>query len=98
MFRHVVMMQLAPHATDENVDAIVQGLHSLPALVPEIRTYSVGLDAGLVEGNFDLVVVGDFDDVDGYLAYNANADHQALLAERIKPFIAGRSAVQYLTE
>jgi len=98
MFRHVVMMQFAPHATDEDVDAMVQGLRALPSLVPEIRTYSVGLDAGLVEGNFDLVVVGDFDDVDGYLAYNANADHQALIAERLKPFVVGRSAVQYVTE
>jgi hypothetical protein len=98
MFRHVVMMQFAPHATEEDVDAIVQGLRALPSLVPVIRRYSVGLDAGLVDGNFDLVVVADFDDVDGYLAYNANADHQAVLAERIKPFVAGRSAVQYLTE
>ena len=98
MFRHVVIMQFAPHATDEDVDAIVQALRAMPSLVPEIRSYSVGLDAGLVEGNFDLVVVGDFDDVDGYLAYNANADHQALIAERLKPFVAGRSAVQYVTE
>jgi hypothetical protein len=98
MFRHVVTMQFAPHATDEDVDAIVQALRAMPSLVPEIRSYSVGLDAGLVEGNFDLVVVGDFDDVDGYLAYNANADHQALIAERLKPFVAGRSAVQYVTE
>ena len=92
------MMQFAPHATDEDVDAIVQALRALPSLVPVIRRYSVGLDAGLVEGNFDLVVVADFDDVDGYLAYNANADHQAVVAERIKPVVARRSAVQYLTE
>ena len=92
------MMQFAPHATDEDVDAIMRGLRALPSLVPEIRTDSFGLDAGLVEGNFDLVVVGDFDDVDGYLAYAANADHQALIAERIKPFVTGRSAVQYITE
>lgn len=92
------MMQFAPHATDEDVDALMEGLRALPSLVPEIRTYSFGLDAGLVEGNFDLVVVADFDDVDGYLAYAANADHQALLADRIKPFVAGRTAVQYSTE
>ena len=98
MLRHVVMMQFAPHATDEDVDALMEGLRALPSLVPEIRTYSFGLDAGLVEGNFDLVVVADFDDVDGYLAYAANADHQALLADRIKPFVAGRTAVQYSTE
>ena len=98
MFRHVVMMQFAPHTTDEDVDAMVQALRALPTLVPEVRTYSVGLDAGVVEGNSDLVVVADFDDVEGYLAYDANADHRSLLAERLKPFLAGRSAVQYVIQ
>lgn len=98
MLRHVVMMQLSNHATEADVTAIVEGLRGLPALVPEIRSYSVGVDVGLAEGNYDLVVVGDFDDVDGYKAYSANADHQAVISERIKPFMAARSAVQYAVD
>lgn len=98
MLRHVVMMQLSNDATEADAAAIVAGLETLPGLVPEIRSYSVGRDAGLAEGNFDIVVVGDFDDEDGFRGYGANADHQAVIAERIKPFLAGRSAVQYLIE
>jgi len=52
---------------------------------------------GGAEGNFELVVVGDFDDDEGYAAYAANADHQAVIASRIRPFLADRAAVQYRT-
>lgn len=95
MFRHVVMMKLSEQAADKDAAAIVDSLRSLPAVVPEIRAFSVGLDAGVSEGNFDLVVVVDFDDVEGYHAYSVNAEHQTVVAERIRPFLAGRSAVQY---
>ncbi len=95
MLRHVVMMRLTDEATEADREAIVDGLRGLPALVPEIRSYSVGVDAGLAEGNFDLVVVGDFDDDEGYAAYSANADHQDVIATRIRPFLAERAAVQY---
>lgn len=98
MLRHVVMMQLSAQATEGDLESIVEGLRGLPAVVPEIRSYSVGVDAGIVDGNYDLVVVGDFDDVDGFEAYGANSDHQAVINERIRPFMAARSAVQYVLD
>ena len=55
----------------------------------------VGLDVGISEGNADIVVVGDFDDADGYRAYATNADHLEVIATLIKPWAAGRSAVQH---
>ena len=97
MLRHVVMMRLTDEATEADRAAIVDGLRALPDLIPEIRSYSVGTDAGLAEGNFELVVVGDFDDDEGYTAYATNADHQAVIALRIRPFLAERAAVQYRT-
>lgn len=90
------MMKLSESATDDDRTAIVDALQGLPAVVPEIRSYSVGLDAGLVEGNFELVVVGEFDNVDDYQAYSANSDHQEVIATLIRPFLAERSAVQYV--
>lgn len=97
MLRHVVMMRLTAEATEADRAAIVEGLRGLPSRIPEIRSYSVGADAGLAEGNFELVVVGDFDDDDGYAAYAANADHQEVIATLIRPFLAERAAVQYRT-
>lgn len=98
MLRHVVMLQLSAEATDADIAAIVDGLAGLPAVIPEIRSYSIGRDAGLAETNYDLVVIGEFEDADGYNAYSANADHQAVITERLKPFLQSRTAVQYVID
>jgi len=95
MIRHVALMKLTAAATDADRDALLEALRQLPGLVPEVRSYSVGVDAGLAEGNFEVVVVADFDDADGYAAYSANADHQRVLVELIRPVLAERAAVQY---
>lgn len=89
------MMKFSDQATDADMTAIVDGLEALPGVVPEIRNYSVGPDAGLVEGNYQLVLVADFDDADAFARYNSNEDHLAVLTERIRPFVELRSAVQY---
>jgi hypothetical protein len=98
MFRHVVMMQFSETTTDSDIQAIIDALRALPPLCPEIRSFSIGRDAGISEGNFDLVVVGDFDDEAGYRAYGLNAPHQAIITDLIKPALAKRSAVQYLID
>ena len=46
-------------------------------------------------GNFDLAVVADCDDVAGYRAYATHPAHLAVIAERIRPILADRAAVQY---
>ena len=96
MLRHVVMLRFSDDATDDVINAMVEGLNTMPDLVPEIRSYSIGRDVGLAEDNFQLVVVAEFDDEAGYQAYATNPDHVAVIVERIKPFIAQRSAVQYV--
>ena len=95
MFRHVVMMKLSDTSTEADLDAIIEGLGTLPPLVPEIRSYSIGKDLNVQDGSFDLVIVADFDDRAGFDAYNANEDHLDVIARVIKPHMAQRSAVQY---
>jgi hypothetical protein len=95
MFRHVVLMRWTPDATEAQQAAVVDGLHTLPARIPEIRSYAIGADARVNDGNFDLVVIADFADVDGYLVYRDHADHQAVIAEHIRPILADRAAIQY---
>lgn len=82
-------------ATDEAKQAVADGLAALPGVIPEIRSYAFGADAGLREGNWDFVVVGDFDDVEAYLTYSGDATHQAVIADHIAPNISERAAVQY---
>lgn len=96
-FRHVVALQWKPETTDEQRRSVVVALRGLPALVPTIRSYLVGEDARLNDGNHDLVIVADFDDVDGYLAYRDHVEHQRVIKEHIAPIVAGRAAVQHAT-
>ena len=49
------------------------------------------------EGNFDYVIVGDYASVEDYVVYRDHPEHQRIIAEMIKPHVAKRAAVQYLT-
>lgn len=95
MFRHVVMVRFRDDMTDEQKESLRAGLGRLPDLIPGIRAYRFGADAGLNEGNYDFVVTADFDDADGYLGYRDHPDHKKLVGELLAPFVAKRAAVQF---
>jgi hypothetical protein len=96
MFRHVVMLRWKDTATDGQRGAVPDALATLPELIPEIRGYRVGVDAGLAaQGNSDLVIVADFDDVAGYLVYRDHPAHQDVITRLIRPILASRAAVQH---
>jgi hypothetical protein len=95
MFRHVVLMRWTAEATPAERFSVQASLSELPGIIPEIRSYVVGSDARVNDGNFDLVVVADFDDVDGYLVYRDHPAHQAVISERIRPILADRAALQH---
>ena len=95
MFRHVVLLKFSDAADESHRTLLIEQLRALPGLIPEIRDYTVGEDAGVNEGNHDIVVVADFDDVDAYLVYRDHAEHQRVIRELIVPVLASRSAVQH---
>ncbi len=94
MFRHTVMFRWADDVDEETKSAISAGLDKLAEL-PSVAAYAHGPDAGVSEGNWDYVVVGDFASVDDYKAYATDTGHLELIAELIKPAISARAAVQY---
>ena len=95
MIRHVVMFRWTAQASTEQKLRVQTELRALPPLMTGLRSYHAGPDAGLVPGNFDFAVVADFDDAGSYLAYRDHPAHRAVIDERIRPIMAGRSAVQY---
>lgn len=95
MFRHVAMFRWLPGTTADQVRELRDGLAALPAAIPELRSYRTGPDAGLTDGNWDFVVVADFDDADGWRTYLAHPDHQKVLADLIRPMVSERAAAQY---
>ncbi len=96
-FRHVVMLRFADDATDAQVDGVADALRTLPDAIPELRSYVVGVDAGLAPDNHSLVVVADFDSQADYETYRDHPTHRAVIDEHIRPILAGRSAVQHHT-
>ena len=94
MLRHVVVFTWNEQATPAVLDEIVASLRALPGQIPEIRSYHVGSDAGLDDGNVAFAVVADFDDEAGWRAYMEHPVHRAV-KDRMRPIVATRAAVQY---
>ncbi|MFA1549936.1 Dabb family protein [Actinomadura chokoriensis] len=96
-FRHVVMFKWAEGTTTGQQDEVAAKLGQLPGRIPEIGTYSIGVDAGVNPGAYDFVVVADFADRDAYLVYRDHPAHRAMIEEFIAPIVAERAAIQYET-
>ncbi|MCG5217807.1 Dabb family protein [Streptosporangium sp. KLBMP 9127] len=95
MLRHVVLFTWTDDSTEEQRAEVATRLRELPGAIAQIRDYRIGADAGINDGNYHFAVVADFDSVDDYLVYRDHPLHQAVIAETIKPIVAGRAAVQY---
>ncbi len=94
MIRHCVMFRWADDVQESTKEAISAELDRLATLECVTR-YDHGPDAGINEGNFDYVVVGDFESVEAYREYATEDGHLRMIEELIKPNIAARAAVQY---
>ena len=94
-FRHVVLFQWREDATAEQKKTLEDRLNELPGVIPELRAYQIGGDAGVNDGNFDFAVVADFADRDAYLVYRDHPAHRKIIDECVTPIVAERRAVQY---
>lgn len=95
--RHVVSWRLAaadPAAKAGHAAAIRSGLEGLPALVHDIRSLEVGVNSVPSDGNWDLVLIADFDDADALARYTAHPEHQKVAAF-IRSVTDKRSAVDF---
>jgi hypothetical protein len=95
MLRHVVLFRLIKDAPEGTVRSLQDGLSHLARSIPDISSYSHGLDLGLREGNFDLAVVADFIDEPAFKRYVDHPDHQAFVADKLQPVLAERVALQF---
>jgi hypothetical protein len=94
--RHVATFTFVDAVTEEQIADVTAGLAALPDAIPEIEGFTFGPDAGLNDGNAHYSVVADFPSIAAYLAYRDHPAHQAVLADRIRPILAARAAVQFL--
>jgi hypothetical protein len=94
-FRHVVLFRWRADTTIEQKQTLEDRLNTLPGVIPELRAYSIGADAGINSGNADFAVVADFADRDAYLVYRDHPVHRQIIDECVTPILAERYAVQY---
>lgn len=80
--------------TPEQRAATIAQIRTLPRDVPELRSYTVEENIGSDDGNYDLAIVAEVDDLDAYAAYRDNAIHQALIRDAIRPLLEQRAALQ----
>ncbi|CAN5357513.1 Dabb family protein [soil metagenome] len=92
--RHLVMFRWKPETTQDQIDALTADLAGMPDMVPSIVSYDFGPDVIGAEGNFDFAIVAGFDDETGYRAYATDEGHVAFAAERIRPLVSERAALQ----
>ncbi|WP_440072085.1 Dabb family protein [Streptosporangium sp. OZ121] len=95
MFRHVVLFTWTEEATEEQRARVATELAKLPEAITEIRSYTLGPDAGVSPGNHQFAIVADFDSAGDFLVYRDHPLHQAAIAEYIKPIVASRAAAQF---
>ena len=95
MLRHVVLFRLTEDTPEGTLQSLKDGLSLLANSIPEISSYSFGKDLGLREGNYDLGIVADFEDEKAFNRYVEHPDHQAFVADQLRPVLAERVALQF---
>jgi hypothetical protein len=95
MIRHVVVFTWSAEADADRRATTREALLRLRQEVGGMTSLVVEDDAGLSDGNADTVLIADFPDAEAYYRYAQDPLHLAVIAEHVRPWLAGRSAVQY---
>lgn len=83
VLRHTLLVRLKPEATDEQVDAFMNEIGSLP--FPGRSNVVVGRDIGIRPGNMDLAVSNDFPDEATYRAWVEDPGHARIRTDLLAP-------------
>lgn len=75
MIRHIVMWKFRP-GTETEQRAFLEGLKGLQGVIPELLRSEVAVNVG--EGNYDAVLVSEFESLSALEAYKRDPRHQAV--------------------
>lgn len=78
MIRHIVSWKLKAEDEAEKAVAaaeIAAALEALPAHIPEVLSLSVARNVAYPEKNFDVILIADFETLDGLDAYQVHPEH-----------------------
>ncbi len=92
MIRNVVLAKLKPGYDSARMDTVSAGFRTLR--IEGMLQLTLGTDAGLRDGNWDLAIVADFDTAEAYRAYDLDAEHDRL-REQLAPLVDTIARCQY---
>ncbi|SRR5579883_242625 len=95
MFRHVIMFRWKDDATEQQKQAVRDGLAGLPEHIPEIRSWHFGDDVGLYPESYHFALIADFDTVDDYIIYRDHPVHLQMIADHVTPILVQYIRAQY---
>ena len=95
MFHHMVMFRFRTGTTQDDINAITEGLAALPGEIEAIESYHVGPDAGITDGAWDFGVSATFTSEDGYALYASHPAHVAVIQKHITPVVDEIARVQF---
>ena len=83
MFKHIVMWKLLEEAAGEsaveNAKLIKSALEKLPALIPQISNYEIGVNISFLEASYDLVLYSDFRNKEDFENYRDHSEHKKVV-------------------
>jgi hypothetical protein len=91
MIRHIVMWKFRP-GTEEQQTQFLDGLRGLQGVIPQLLRSEVAVNVG--EGNYDAVLVSEFESLEALDTYKNDPRHQAVAA-LCKSIREDRVAVDY---
>ena len=91
MIRHIVMWKFRP-GTEAEQKAFLEGLRGLQGVIPQLKRSEVAVNVG--QGNYDSVLVSEFESLEALDAYKNDPRHKAVSA-LCKSIRTDRVAVDY---
>ena len=91
MIRHIVMWKFLP-GTEAEQEQILTGLRNLQGVIPQLLRSEVAVNVG--EGNYDAVLVSEFESLEALDTYKNDPRHKAVSA-LCKSIREDRVAVDY---
>lgn len=83
MIRSVIMVDLKPGTSEEQVAAFHDALVAVP--FERRSAFTFGRDLDLVDNTVDLVMISDFDDEQAYRDWSVDPEHRRVSAEFLRP-------------
>jgi len=90
---HIYVAKLRPDATDEKVAVWLEAIRGLQ--IDGLSELRCGVDLGLRDGNDDVAITADFEDVEAWRRYDQDELHNRIRAEHAKPVVESQQRCQF---